>query len=81
MLTTFIVSVAAILLFVVLMAVGVMGGREPLKGTCGGLNKLGVRDGDCPVCGGNPAKCDSAESADATAPAKPAPLARDAMRK
>jgi len=59
MLTTFAVAFVAIVLFVVLMAVGVMLGREPLKGSCGGLNKLGMRDGDCPVCGGNPDKCES----------------------
>lgn len=59
MLTTFLVSVVAILLFVALMAVGVLMGREPIKGSCGGLNKLGVRDGDCPVCGGVPDKCEN----------------------
>lgn len=74
MLTTFVVSVAAIFLFIILMAVGVMAGREPLKGSCGGLNKLGLRDGDCPVCGGNPAKCESESD-------KTASLASDAMKK
>jgi hypothetical protein len=72
MLTTFVISVVAILVFIILMAVGVMIGREPLKGSCGGLNKLGLRDGDCPVCGGNPAKCDTESD-------KTAPLARNAM--
>lgn len=75
MLTTFVVSVAAIVLFIVLMAVGVMAGREPLKGSCGGLNKLGLRDGDCPVCGGNPAKCESEGDK------KSASLGSDAMKK
>lgn len=74
MLTTFVVSVVAILLVIVLMAVGVMAGREPIKGSCGGLNKLGMRDGDCPMCGGNPAKCDSDTD-------KTASLASDAMKK
>lgn len=74
MMTTFVVSMAAILLFIVLMAVGVMAGREPIKGSCGGLNKLGLRDGDCPVCGGNPAKCDSGGD-------KTVSLASDAMKK
>lgn len=76
MLTTFLIAFAAILMVIVLMAVGVMAGREPIKGSCGGLNKVGVRDGDCPVCGGNPNKCESTQE---QAPA--ASLARDAMSK
>lgn len=78
MLTVFLVCFVAMMLFILFMAVGVMAGREPLKGSCGGLNKLGLRDGDCPVCGGNPAKCESTvDKADAQA----APLARDLMKK
>lgn len=78
MLTIFLVCFAAVMLFILFMAVGVMAGREPLKGSCGGLNKLGLRDGDCPVCGGNSARCDrTAGQADAQA----APLARDLMKK
>lgn len=78
MLTVFLVCFAAVMLFILFMAVGVMAGREPLKGSCGGLNKLGLRDGDCPVCGGNPAKCESTEG---KGDAQAAPLARDLMRK
>lgn len=77
MLTTFLISVVIILLMMALMAVGVIAGREPIKGSCGGLNKLGLRDGDCPVCGGNPAKC---ENENATANSTTS-LARDAMKK
>ncbi|MGH8494265.1 MAG: (Na+)-NQR maturation NqrM [Moraxellaceae bacterium] len=79
MLTTFAVSLAAVLLFIGLMAVGVMLGREPLKGSCGGLNKLGLRDGDCPVCGGNPAKCES--NSPEPQNEKAAKLGRDVMKK
>lgn len=85
MLTTFLISLVAILLVIILMAVGVMAGREPIKGSCGGLNKLGLRDGDCPVCGGNPAKCDSQTDSPAdkgdTESGGQASLARDAMKK
>lgn len=42
------------------MAIGVMHGRAPISGSCGGLNNLGV-DGACEICGGNPAKCDQVD--------------------
>jgi len=48
-----------LLLVVAGMAIGVMFGRKPLKGSCGGLNN-GGSDSGCSVCGGNPAKCDEA---------------------
>lgn len=32
------------------MAVGAMLKDKPIKGTCGGLNDLGI-DGDCMICG------------------------------
>ncbi len=66
MLSLFLVSFVVIVLVVVGMAVGVMGGREPIKGSCGGLNRLGMRDGECPICGDNPALCET-ESAAAVA--------------
>ncbi|MEY3667091.1 MAG: hypothetical protein RL572_631 [Pseudomonadota bacterium] len=47
-----------LLLVVTGMAIGVMFGRKPLKGSCGGLNSGG--ESSCTVCGGNPAKCDEA---------------------
>lgn len=78
MLTTFLISLVAILLLMALMAVGVIAGRDPIKGSCGGLNKLGLRDGDCPVCGGNPVKC---ENQDDNKNELPASLAQDAMKK
>lgn len=42
-LVTFLVLLAA----VAAMAVGVMNGRKPISGSCGGLNGE-----NCPVCGG-----------------------------
>ena len=51
---------AFIILLVVVagMAIGVLYGREPISGTCGGLNNLGV-DGACEICGGDPNRCES----------------------
>ncbi|MCZ6502834.1 MAG: (Na+)-NQR maturation NqrM [Gammaproteobacteria bacterium] len=39
-----------------MMAIGVMRGRAPISGTCGGLNNIGA-DGECEICGGDSAKC------------------------
>lgn len=40
------------------MAIGVMHGRKPIKGSCGGLNRVGM-NGACEICGNDPAKCDN----------------------
>ena len=39
------------------MAVGVINGRAPIKGSCGGMGALGI-DTACEICGGNPQRCD-----------------------
>lgn len=38
------------------LAVGVMFGRKPIAGSCGGIGVLGI-DKECSICGGQPAKC------------------------
>ena len=52
----FFITFMFLLLMVGVMAVGVMRGREPISGTCGGLNQMGD-GGGCELCGGNPAAC------------------------
>lgn len=39
-----------LILFIVLMSVGVILSNKPIVGSCGGLNKLGLKE-DCPICG------------------------------
>ncbi len=73
----FLVSFIAILSMMLLMAVGVLFGREPLKGTCGGLNRF-TGDKECPVCGGDTTKCETRNS-DNQAEDKVA-LGRDVMK-
>jgi len=58
----FFMSFVTLLAIVAGMAIGVMKGRAPISGTCGGLNNIGI-DGACEICGGNPAKCESNEEA------------------
>ena len=59
--TTFLVCLVAFSMMMLLMAVGVLMGKEPLKGTCGGLNRI-MGDRDCPVCGGDTTKCETNNS-------------------
>ncbi len=42
---------------ILIMSVGVIMGRKPVQGSCGGLNRIdGI--GECELCGGNKNKCD-----------------------
>jgi hypothetical protein len=43
------------------MSVGVLMGRKPVQGSCGGLNKVDGL-GDCEICGGDRNKCDETSS-------------------
>ena len=53
----FILSFFILVAIVTGMAIGVLRGRAPISGSCGGLNNMGV-DGACEICGGNPARCE-----------------------
>ena len=52
--TTLILTFAAMLLLTAAMAVGVIFGRKPIAGSCGGMKALGMET-ECEVCGGQPA--------------------------
>lgn len=53
----FLSVIAGFLLFFITMAVGVLFGRAPIAGSCGGLAQAGL-DGECKVCGKTPGSCD-----------------------
>lgn len=55
--TTLLLTFGLMLLLIVGMAVGVLAGRKPIKGSCGGLQNLGLK-GKCDVCGGDFEKCE-----------------------
>lgn len=66
------------LLLVAAMAVGVMFGRKPIAGTCGGLNMMG-ENGACEICGGRPEACE--REGGGAAPEAAKRLARDVMER
>ncbi|HSG90694.1 MAG TPA: (Na+)-NQR maturation NqrM [Pseudomonadales bacterium] len=76
----FLVVFAIMLLLVAAMSVGVIFGRPPIAGTCGGLNNMTGGAG-CDICGGDPKRCDASSDAPQDDRAADAPLARDAMRR
>ncbi len=52
------VSLLVMLLVVVGMSIGVLFGRQPLKGSCGGVGAaLGEKDYVCDLCGNDEDKC------------------------
>lgn len=54
------VTLLVMLLVVAGMSIGVLLGRKPLAGSCGGVGKaLGEEDYVCELCGGDEAKCES----------------------
>lgn len=53
----FVLAFVILVTVVAAMSVGVINGRAPITGSCGGLNNIGL-DGACEICGGNPADCD-----------------------
>ncbi len=63
--TTMILAFVLTLLLVAAMAIGVLMGRKPIAGTCGGMKALGM-SGDCEICGGDPGLCDSSDEANLT---------------
>jgi len=55
---TILLAFLFMLLVVAAMSIGVMFGRPPIKGSCGGIAQLGL--GGCEICGGDPARCETA---------------------
>ena len=54
--STILITFSILLLIFLSMSIGVIFGRKPIAGSCGGLKALGD-GGDCEICDGNPAKC------------------------
>lgn len=52
------VSFIVMLLVVAGMAIGVMAGRKPIAGSCGGIANLGI-DKVCGICGNDFTQCEN----------------------
>lgn len=65
---SFVLAFLAMLTIVAAMSVGVVFGRRPIRGSCGGLGALGI-DAECEICGGNSDRC--AETRAGDGPANP----------
>lgn len=78
---TFVVATLLFLLIFAAMAVGVIFSNKPIKGSCGGLNNIGLGSGECEICGGNRDKCDEANGRNQDEKPGNTSLAYDATRK
>lgn len=63
----FLIVFAVMALVVAMMAVGVMAGRKPIAGSCGGIANLGIEK-ECSICGGSREKCEEVNRDKSEAP-------------
>lgn len=75
---TWLIVFLTMLLVVALMAVGVIMGRKPIAGSCGGIANLGIEK-ECSICGGSREKCEEVNRAPASSAAEQ--LAYDATKR
>lgn len=57
---TFVLVFIVLLLIITAMSVGIMFGRKPISGSCGGMSALGM-DTACDICGGDKSICEDEE--------------------
>lgn len=61
----FLVVFIVMMMLVIAMSVGVILGRKPISGSCGGMSALGM-DVACDVCKGDKSKCEKEVNASST---------------
>ena len=62
---TFVLALLVFVAIMAAMAVGVIFGRRPIAGSCGGMKALGM-EMECEVCGGDPQMCEKSPFLKAT---------------
>jgi len=61
----FLLALAGLLIITAIMSVGVIMGRKPISGSCGGVGSaLGQDDYVCDICGGDESKCEERNSSE-----------------
>ncbi len=80
----YLVAFGAITLLVVMMSIGVLMGRKPISGSCGGVGDA-LQDPNyvCDICGGDESKCEEQKMGkdEADSESKKENLSYDAMKK
>ena len=67
---TWLLVFVIMLLVVFGMSIGVIMGRKPIAGSCGGIANLGIEK-ECSICGGDRQKCEEANRDESVARALP----------
>ncbi|MDZ4263403.1 MAG: (Na+)-NQR maturation NqrM [Pseudomonadota bacterium] len=80
---TVLIATLVVMLFVALaLSIGVLAGRKPITGSCGGVGKaLGDPNYVCDLCGGDEAKCAEEKAKPTKALAINTDLSYDASKK
>ena len=61
--TTIILAFIVLSLVIAGMSIGVLLGRKPITGSCGGVGAaLGEKNYNCDICGGDPNKCEEQQT-------------------
>jgi hypothetical protein len=68
------------LILIAAMSVGVLMGKEPISGSCGGMSALGMEVA-CDVCAGDKTKCENEGEYDQSQEVDSSTLAYNAMSK
>ncbi|RBW49983.1 (Na+)-NQR maturation NqrM [Marinobacter sp. F3R11] len=76
---TFLLVFLIVVILVAGMSVGVIFGRKPISGTCGGIGALGISS-SCDICGGDTQKCEEENQRQVSESVVPEELAYDATR-
>lgn len=74
---TFLLVLAIFAILIAGMSIGVIMGRKPISGTCGGIGALGI-GGACDICGGDRNKCEEENERTAAEPSRAEALSYDA---
>ncbi len=76
----FLLTLAVLATIVIIMSVGVMMGRKPIAGSCGGMSALGMET-ECDICGGDKQVCETEQQKNERTALEAQDLGYDASKK